>query len=195
VLIYGRTVSKRYDDEVAGACCSATTRSRSWKAAWRLGRERLCGDAMKWPGWLTASINHPVVGLLLRVYVAGVHLCQHVQDQLPRRVRRNHRELPAGAVLGGEPHGLVMPGASWSAAFCWFRCSHQICGSRDWRPSGALQPGDPDHPVARHPHRLRCFTSVEEPLGWTRWRRPALARHGAAGLFFPIRPAAGRPRF
>jgi len=40
-----------------------------------------------------------------------------------------------------------------------------------------------------------CFTSVEEPLAGTRWRATCSGSSCAAGLFFPIRIAAGRPRF
>jgi len=29
---------------------------------------------MKWPGWLKASITHPLLGLLLRVYIGGVFI-------------------------------------------------------------------------------------------------------------------------
>ena len=151
---------------------------------------------MKWPGWLKASITHPVLGLLLRVYVGGVFIYASMYKiNYPGEFAEtiaSYQLVPYWAV---NFMALVMPWAELVSGIL------MVLGVRTKSAAAAIggmlvmfSLAISDHAAARHPHRMRVFHISRGAFGVGHPRaRSPVARHDASGLFFPLGPAAGRP--
>jgi uncharacterized membrane protein YphA (DoxX/SURF4 family) len=128
---------------------------------------------MKWTGWLTASITHPVLGLLLRVYVGGVFIYASMYKiNYPGEFAEtiaSYQLLPYWAV---NLTALIMPWLELASGVLL------VLGVRT-KSAAALVGGMLllfslvilVTLLRGIPIGCGCFTSVEEPLGWgTLWR-------------------------
>jgi putative oxidoreductase len=128
---------------------------------------------MKWPDWLKAGITHPVLGLLLRVYIGGVFVYASMYKiNYPGEFAEtiaSYQLVPYGAV---NLMALVMPWAELIGGILMIlgvrtkSAAAVIAGMLVMFSLAILITLIRDIPIG-----CGCFTSVEEPLGWsTLWR-------------------------
>ena len=128
---------------------------------------------MKWPGWLKAGITHPVLGLLLRAYIGGVFVYASIfKINYPGEFAEtiaSYQLVPYGAV---NLMALVMPWAELIGGILMIlgvrtkSAAAVIAGMLVMFSLAILITLIRDIPIG-----CGCFTSVEEPLGWsTLWR-------------------------
>ena len=131
---------------------------------------------MKWPGWLTASITHPVLGLLLRVYVGGVFIYASMYKiNYPGEFAEtiaSYQMVPYWAV---NLMALIMP---WTELVSGVLL---VLGVRTKSAAAVIGGLLVLFSLAILITLLRgipigcgCFTSVEEPLGWDTLARDLL---------------------
>ena len=128
---------------------------------------------MKWPGRLKALITHPILGLLLRVYVGGVFIYASMYKiNYPGEFAEtiaSYQLVPYWAV---NFMALVMPWAELVSGIL------MVLGVRTKAAAAAIGGMLVMFSLAILITLLRgipigcgCFTSVEDPLGWgTFWR-------------------------
>jgi putative oxidoreductase len=123
---------------------------------------------MKWPGWLKAAIAHPVLGLLLRVYVGGVFIYASMYKiNYPGEFAEtiaSYQLVPYWAV---NFMSLVMPWAELVSGIL------MVLGVRTKSAAAAIAGMLVLFSLAILITLLRgipigcgCFTSVEDTLGW-----------------------------
>jgi hypothetical protein len=128
---------------------------------------------MKWPDWLKAGITHPVLGLLLRVYIGGVFVYASMYKiNYPGEFAEtiaSYQLVPYWAV---NLMALVMPWAELIGGILMIlgvrtkSAATVIAGMLVMFSLAILITLIRDIPIG-----CGCFTSVEEPLGWsTLWR-------------------------
>ena len=128
---------------------------------------------MKWPDWLKAGITHPVLGLLLRVYIGGVFVYASMYKiNYPGEFAEtiaSYQLVPYWAV---NLMALVMPWAELIGGILMIlgvrtkSAAAVIAGMLVMFSLAILITLIRDIPIG-----CGCFTSVEEPLGWsTLWR-------------------------
>ena len=128
---------------------------------------------MKWPGRLKALITHPVLGLLLRVYVGGVFIYASMYKiNYPGEFAETIASYQLVPYWGVNLMALIMPWAELVSGIL------MVLGVRTKSAAAAIGGMLVMFSLAILITLLRgipigcgCFTSVEDPLGWgTFWR-------------------------
>ena len=128
---------------------------------------------MKWPGRLKALITHPILGLLLRVYVGGVFIYASMYKiNYPGEFAETIASYQLVPYWGVNLMALIMPWAELVSGIL------MVLGVRTKSAAAAIGGMLVMFSLAIVITLLRgipigcgCFTSVEDPLGWgTFWR-------------------------
>jgi len=128
---------------------------------------------MKWPGRLKALITHPILGLLLRVYVGGVFIYASMYKiNYPGEFAETIASYQLVPYWGVNLMALIMPWAELVSGIL------MVLGVRTKSAAAAIGGMLVMFSLAILITLLRgipigcgCFTSVEDPLGWgTFWR-------------------------
>jgi len=128
---------------------------------------------MKWPDRLKASITHPILGLLLRVYVGGVFIYASMYKiNYPGEFAETIASYQLVPYWGVNLMALIMPWAELVSGIL------MVLGVRTKSAAAAIGGMLVMFSLAILITLLRgipigcgCFTSVEDPLGWgTFWR-------------------------
>jgi putative oxidoreductase len=128
---------------------------------------------MKWPGPLKALITHPILGLLLRVYVGGVFIYASMYKiNYPGEFAETIASYQLVPYWGVNLMALVMPWAELVSGIL------MVLGVRTKSAAAAIGGMLVMFSLAILITLLRgipigcgCFSSVEDPLGWgTFWR-------------------------
>ena len=128
---------------------------------------------MKWPGRLKALITHPILGLLLRVYVGGVFIYASMYKiNYPGEFAETIASYQLVPYWGVNLMALIMPWAELVSGIL------MVLGVRTKSSAAAIGGMLVMFSLAILITLLRgipigcgCFTSVEDPLGWgTFWR-------------------------
>ena len=128
---------------------------------------------MKWPGRLKVLITHPVLGLLLRMYIGGVFIYASMYKiNYPGEFAETIASYQLVPYWGVNLMALVMPWAELVSGIL------MVLGVRTKAAAAAIGGMLVMFSLAILITLLRgipigcgCFTSVEDPLGWgTFWR-------------------------